>query len=137
MHDDPSYARAALAAGATGYVVKTIAESELINAMRVVKSGQVLVDLDDAARTKAVFFGGKGGAAPQKSFAKLSDREQEVLRLLGQGHSNQSVANQLELSAKTVATYRSRIAEKLGIRSTADLVKYVSSTGLGDRPEDR
>jgi len=137
MHDDPFYARAALSAGATGYVVKTIGEQDLLNAMRLVSSGHMLVDLDDAERTKAVFYDGRGPATTRRPSAKLSTRERDVLRLLGQGYGNQSVAEQLELSAKTVATYRARISEKLGLSTTAELVRYVSDTGLGHRPEDR
>lgn len=135
MHDDPFYARAALAAGATGYVVKTIGEQELVNAMRSVSSGHMFVDLDDVELTRAVFFDGRGPSTTKRPTAKLSNRERDVLRLIGLGHSNQSVADQLELSAKTVATYRARIGEKLGIKTTADFVKYVSDTGIREAPE--
>jgi len=130
MHDDPSYAKAALAAGATGYVVKTIGEQDLVNAMRIVSTGRLFIDLDDPGRTKSVLFDGKGAVTTARPPAKLSAREVEVLRLLGQGHTNQAVADQLELSAKTVATYRARITEKLGIKTTAEIVKYVAETGL-------
>jgi DNA-binding CsgD family transcriptional regulator len=61
---------------------------------------------------------------------KLSGREVEVLSLLGQGNTNQAVAEHLDLSPKTVATYRARIAEKLGLKTTADFVKYANDTGL-------
>ena len=137
MHDDPSYARAALAAGANGYVVKTIGEQDLLTAIRAVRRGQLFIDLDNENRTKAVLGGFSGGtpSSASRSLAKLSERELEVLRLLGQGHSNQSVADQLELSPKTVATYRARIAEKLGLRTTAELVQYVANTGLAEGPE--
>jgi DNA-binding NarL/FixJ family response regulator len=130
MHDDPAYARAALGAGATGYVVKTVSEEDLLAAIRAVQRGKAVVDLDDETRTASVF--GVGNAV-----IGLSEREREVLRLLGQGHTNQAVAEQLELSPKTVATYRARIAEKLGLKTTADFVKYASDTGLLDRPENR
>jgi DNA-binding NarL/FixJ family response regulator len=62
--------------------------------------------------------------------AKLSTRELEVLRLLGQGFSNLNIAEQLDLSPKTVATYRARIGEKLGLRTTAEFVKYAVDTGM-------
>lgn len=132
MHDDPAYARSALAAGAAGYVVKTVRETDLLSAVRAIHRGQVFVDLDDEARTAAV-FGPAGLAGMQRgAIAKLSEREMEVLRLLGQGHTNQAVAEQLEISPKTVATYRARIAEKLGLKTTADFVKYAADTGLLD-----
>lgn len=136
MHDDPAYARSALAAGASGYVVKTVREPDLIAAVRAIRRGQVFVDLDDEERTASVFgpaglLGSGGGAV---AAGKLSERELEVLRLLGQGHTNQAVAERLDISPKTVATYRARIAEKLGLKSTADFVKYAADTGLLDSP---
>jgi DNA-binding NarL/FixJ family response regulator len=135
MHDDPAYARSALAAGAAGYVVKTVREADLLSAVRAIRRGQVFVDLDDETRTAGVF--GRAGLAGFRSGAipKLSEREMEVLRRLGQGHTNQAVAELLEISPKTVATYRARIAEKLGLKTTADFVKYAADTGLLDRSE--
>lgn len=132
MHNDPAYARAALGAGATGYVVKTVSEQDLLSAIRAVGRGKAVVDLDDEARTASVF--GAGGSqsvrAPAVATVGLSQREREVLRLLGQGHTNQSIAEQLDISPKTVATYRARISEKLGLKSTADFVRYATDTGL-------
>lgn len=137
MHDDPAYVRAALAAGSTGYVVKTIGERDLLAAIREAARGRVVVDLDDPARTAAVFG---SAATPRKptdpliATARLSERETEVLRLLGQGCSNQTVAQRLDLSPKTVATYRARIADKLGLKTTEDFVRYASRTGLLESP---
>lgn len=132
MHNEPAYVRAALAAGAGGYVVKTIGEQQLLAALRAVRRGQVVIDLDDEARTASVF----ASLVPRASRGagtrgvRLSARELQVIRLLGQGHTNQAVAEKLDLSPKTVATYRGRIAEKLGLKTTADFVKYASDTGL-------
>jgi two-component system, NarL family, response regulator NreC len=119
MHDDPAYVRAALAAGATGFVVKTVGEDELLDAI-------------DHNKTSAVFSQllGRPGSADASS---LSDREQQVLQLLGQGFTNQAVAIKLELSPKTVATYRARIAEKLGLKSTVDFVKFAADMGNSSR----
>lgn len=131
MHDDPAYVRAALGAGAKGFIVKTIGEAELLQAIRAVRSGRLVVDLDDEAQTAKVFQSlkarrlGTDGVVSEK----LSSREAEVLRLLGQGFSNQNIAEQLDLSPKTVATYRARIGEKLGLRSTSEFVKYCLDTG--------
>lgn len=120
MHDDHAYARSALMAGATGYVVKTVGEQDLLDAVRAVARGRVVIDLDDPAKTAAVYQQmGRPGLA-----TGLSDREQEVLVLLGRGHSNQEVAEKLDISPKTVATYKARIAEKLGLKTTADYVRY-------------
>lgn len=129
MHDDPAYVRAALAAGATGYVVKKIREQDLLDAIRAVHRGRMVIDLDDEQRTAQVFQSlrshGPGVTAPH-----LSERETEVLRLLGRGFSNQAVAEELDLSPKTVATYRARIADKLGLKTTAEFVQYAVDSGL-------
>jgi DNA-binding NarL/FixJ family response regulator len=132
MHNDPAYARAALGAGATGYVVKTVSEEDLLAAIRAVRRGKAVVDLDDEVRTASVFSAGGPQSlhAPSEATVGLSQREREVLRLLGQGHTNQSVAEQLDISPKTVATYRARIGDKLGLKSTADFVRYATDTGL-------
>jgi DNA-binding NarL/FixJ family response regulator len=132
MHNAPAYVRAALAAGATGYVVKTIQEQDLLNAIRAVYRGQVVVDLDDNSRTADVFASASAPGTDVQAIAaaRLSRREVEVLRLLGQGHTNQAVAENLQLSPKTVATYRARIAENLGLRTTVEFVKYAADTGL-------
>jgi two-component system response regulator NreC len=137
MHDDPAYARSALAAGAAGYVVKTVREQDLLAAVRAVRRGQVFIDLADETRTASVMArtartGAQGGALTAR---KLSERERDVLCLLGQGHSNVAVAALLDISPKTVATYRARIADKLGLKTTVDFVRYAADTGLPG-PED-
>lgn len=137
MHNDPAYARAALGAGATGYIVKTVSEEELLTAIRSVRRGKAVVDLDDEARTASVF--GPGGLraihSPAGATVGLSPREREVLCLLGHGHANTEVAEKLDISPKTVATYRARIGEKLGLKTTADFVRYATDTGLLATPE--
>lgn len=127
MHDDPAYVRAALAAGAKGYVVKTISEADLLAAIRMVHRGRVFVDLDDEARTAEVFQAYSRLHTPTP--VKLSEREIEVLKLLGQGMTNQAIAEQLDISPKTVATYRARLAEKLGLKTTAEYVKFAADHG--------
>lgn len=129
MHDDPAYVRAALAAGATGYIVKKVSEQDLLEAIRSVHRGRMVVDLDDEAKT-AIVFQSLRPLGSRNVAAKLSEREIDVLRLLGHGLTNQAVAEQLDLSPKTVATYRARIAEKLGLKTTAQFVKYAVDTGL-------
>lgn len=132
MHDDPAYARSALGAGASGYVVKTIGELDLLAAVRAVNRGRIFIDLDDQTKTASVYSadarsarGAKGG-----SIAQLSEREHEVLALLGRGHSSQDIAERLDVSPKTVATYKARIGEKLGLKTTAEFVKYSHDNGL-------
>lgn len=139
MHNDPAYARAALGAGATGYVVKTVSEEDLLAAIRAVRRGKAVVDLDDEARTASVFgaAGGHAVHAPTEATVGLSPREREVLRLLGQGHTNQAVAEQLDISPKTVATYRARIVEKLGLKTMADFVRFAADLGPSGGSEPR
>lgn len=137
MHDDIAYVKTALASGASGYVVKTISEQTLLSAVRAVARGQLFVDLDNVVLTSRVFGPEGPSVAPaqQLETVKLSPREKEILRLLGQGHTNVAIAELLELSAKTVATYRARIGEKIGLKTTADFVRYATDNGLiSDEP---
>jgi DNA-binding NarL/FixJ family response regulator len=133
MHDDLAYLRSALAAGGAGYVVKKAADSELLSAIRAVYRGHMFVDLasggnlaQDPLSNSATRDAARQGGA--RSF--LSQREQEVLVMLAQGHTNQQIADRLHLSVKTVETYRSRIAEKLELRGRADLVRYALEIGI-------
>lgn len=130
MHDDAAYLRAVLAAGGAGYVVKTAADVDLLTAIRAVARGRTFVDLDLSEGVKAVLgqvAGGKGSAGTPTA---LSEREQEVLELFAQGHSNRDIAERLFLSVKTIETYRARIADKLGLKTRADIVRYAVEIGL-------
>ncbi len=131
MHDDPAYLRAVLAAGGTGYMVKTAADADLLTAIRAVSRGRVFVDVN-LARGMAGVLGGDAGAGPSPpaGVADLSSRERQVLEMLAQGHTNQEMANKLFLSVKTVETYRARIASKLGLKTRADVIRYALETGL-------
>jgi two-component system response regulator NreC len=140
MHDDAAYATAALSAGAAGYVVKKVADTELLSAIRAVHAGRSFVDLTNAdAPPPRPVAGWVGGARqPPKD---LSRREGEVLRLLAQGHSNQEVADQLGVSVKTVETHRTRLQEKLGLKGRAELFRFAVESGILDTdpagPPDR
>jgi two-component system, NarL family, response regulator NreC len=129
MHDMPAYLRAALAAGASGYVVKRAADSALLAAIRDVYRGRTA--LDPALAASVVQSGlrrrGATGAGPT---TPLSQREREVLELVAQGYTNQQIADHLGLSVKTVETYRARLVEKLGLQSRAELVRYALDSGL-------
>ena len=127
MHDDPAYLRSALRAGASGFVVKRAADSELISAIRAVRSGRTFVDSSRMNEATATGAGAASGGAAQK---KLSTREREVLRLLAQGNTNQQIAERIHLSVKTVETYRTRLYEKLGLRGRAELFQFAVAEGL-------
>lgn len=131
MHDDAAYLRTILAAGAAGYVVKRAADVELLSAIRTTYRGETYLAPSLAGAMVEEMLGRK----PRKGSAAvpgdtLSEREREVLRLVAQGHTNQETADRLLISAKTVATYRSRLMEKLGLKTRADLVRYALAIGL-------
>ena len=129
MHDDPAYLRATLAAGADGYLVKTATDSEMLNALRAVAKGRTVVNLAATPQKihSAIVDAEKPDAPGHDS---LSERELEVIKLLAQGHTNQEIADKLFLSVKTIETYRSRIGTKLGLKTRAEIVKYVNELGL-------
>jgi DNA-binding NarL/FixJ family response regulator len=130
MHDVPAYLRASLAAGASGYVVKRSADSDLLAAIREVHRGHTVLDpsLEDrAAHGSLRRRGGVGSTTPT---ALLSQREREVLELVAQGFTNQQIADRLGLSVKTVETYRARLVDKLGLQSRAELVRYALDSGV-------
>jgi two-component system response regulator NreC len=128
MHDVAAYLRSALAAGASGYVVKSAADSELLSAIRGVHRGRTVLDPELAASALQNTLGRRpaGGLTADP----LSPREREVLDLIAQGYTNQQIADRFGLSVKTIETHRSRLVEKLGLRSRAELVRYAMDSGL-------
>jgi two-component system, NarL family, response regulator NreC len=132
MHDDEGYLRQALRTGAAGYVLKKAADVELISAIQAIMRGEVYVHsaltralLDDVVPTRP-----DAPAPEEDSWAALSEREQDVLRLVALGHTGREIANRLSLSVKTVETYRARGMEKLGLTSRAALVRFALARGL-------
>jgi two-component system response regulator NreC len=135
MHDDPAYFRSAFLAGATGYVVKSAADVEVLTAIRAVHRGRTFADLT-GPRSPARGHSATSAtqARPAAALRKLlSRREAEVLRLVAQGHTHQEIADQLTLSIKTVETYRKRLYEKLELKSRAQLFRFAFESGLLDR----
>jgi DNA-binding NarL/FixJ family response regulator len=127
-HEDESYLTQLCKAGAAGYVLKRSAGDQLVQAIRMAARGQIY--LEPALAGKALARLVTGPAASQESTnARLSEREKEVLSLIAWGYSNKEAADKLKVSVKTVETYRVRIAEKLGLRSRAELVKYALRQG--------
>lgn len=124
MHDDPAYFRSAIAAGAAGYVVKTAADSELLTAIRAVHGGRLFISMPNGGSEALL------RDEPEPTSNALSEREQQVLQLLAEGHTNKEIGQKLELSVKTIETYRARIASKLELRTRADIVRYALEMGL-------
>jgi two-component system response regulator NreC len=129
MHDDPAYLASALAAGAAGYVVKKVADSELLSAIRAVHAGRTFVDLTQSLDTSSRAVPATGRTESERP-KDLSRREREVLRLLAQGYSNQQIATQIKVSVKTVETHRTRLSEKLGLKGRAELYRFAVESGI-------
>jgi two-component system, NarL family, response regulator NreC len=126
MEDDPSYVREAFAAGASGYVLKEAADSELVTALRQVANGESYVHPALGARMAVA----EAQASARADADPLSDREREVLRLLALGHTNQEIAKMLFISVRTAETHRAHIMQKLRLTTRAELVRYALSEGL-------
>jgi two-component system response regulator NreC len=131
MHDDPAYLRSALAAGASGYLLKRAVDSELIAAIRAVHRGGIFVDPRLANILVQDVLAKKGTkAGPTRPVNILSDRELQVLSLVARGYSSAQIAKQIFVGVKTVETYRSRFAEKLGLRTRSDVIRFAVHMGL-------
>jgi two-component system response regulator NreC len=126
MQDDPSYLREAFAVGASGYVLKEAADTEVVTAIREVAAGGRYVHPELGARLIAA----EAQAAREAEEDPLSDREREVLRLLALGYTNQEIAKQLFISVRTAETHRAHVMQKLRLESRAELVRYAIAHGL-------
>lgn len=134
MHDDPAYLRSALGAGVSGYLIKSAEVAELGAAIRAVHRGRSYIDVSLLQGGLANLVGKTqaGPSAPAGKGSALSQRERQILKLLALGHTYRDTAAKLNLSEKSVETYRARLTEKLGISSRAGLVRYALLTGLLD-----
>ena len=130
MHDDPAYLRATLEAGCTGYLVKTAADTELLAALRAIAQGRTLINIPLSPAKVQSVIGNSPPQQPVDAAGSLSRRELEVLTWLSRGHTNQEIAEKIFLSVKTIETYRSRIADKLNLRTRAEMVEYAVKAGL-------
>jgi DNA-binding NarL/FixJ family response regulator len=129
VHEDKGYLRQLLAAGAAGYVLKRAVADELIHAIRIVAGGGIYLDPSLAGKVVSGFVRRPTAASGSAASSDLSDREVAVIRLTAAGHGAKEIAAQLELSAKTVETYKARAMEKLGLQSRADVVRYAVQRG--------
>jgi two-component system, NarL family, invasion response regulator UvrY len=125
VHPAEQYAVRALRAGASGYLTKDLAAEELVNAVRLVSQGQRYLTPAVADRLAEALE-----HSDRLPHEELSDREFQVLGLLGAGRKVRQVADELCLSYNTISTYRSRILTKLGVESDAQLVRYALQHGL-------
>ena len=131
MHDDPAYLRSVLSAGASGYVLKRSVDAELLTAIRAVHRGGTFVDPGLANVLVQDVLAKRGGKARSKRPVNiLSEREQQVLKLVAQGYSSKQIAEQILVGVKSVETYRSRLAEKLGLRTRSEVIRFAVQMGL-------
>ena len=133
MHEEDSHVKAAISIGARGYIIKDAGPKEILQAIDQVYRNQLFlpkrfehlrVELENISKTEGE------GCASQHPLAKLSKREREVFYLLVEGKPNRVIAKQLFLSPRTVETHRARLIKKLGMQSTADLVRYAMKNNL-------
>ena len=138
MHAEEEYLVQALEAGAAGYLVKSAADRELVDAVRAVAHGDVYVQ-PSAGRVLARGLKRSDKAADERArFEKLTQRERDVLRLVAEGYTAPEIGVKLFISPKTVDTYKQRIGEKLGLTHRADYVKFALKLGLlsADSPRE-
>ena len=128
LYDEEQYALPCLRAGASGYIQKDSTTESLIEAMRRVGTGHTYFSNAVADQMAAELLGGRTG----KPHERLAARELEVFRLLASGRTVGEIAVLLNLSVKTVSTYRTRALEKTGFRSNADIIAYAIRSGLID-----
>ena len=127
MYPEEQYAERSLKAGAAGYLTKESATDELINAIRKVAKGGKYIS--NKLAEKLIFRKNYANELPYES---LSDREFQVLKLMAKGKQQVEIANELNLSTSTINTYRSRILEKLGLKTNAELIHYALDNKLVD-----
>jgi two-component system response regulator NreC len=132
MQDDPRYVHAAFEAGASGYVLKEAADTEVVQAVREVAGGRRYVHPTLGARLVQAEADARRAAEADP----LSDREREILRLLALGHTNQEIAKILYMSVRTAETHRAHIMQKLRLTTRAELVRHALDRGLLEQARD-
>jgi DNA-binding NarL/FixJ family response regulator len=127
VHEERAYLRQLVELGVGGYLLKRSAADELPRAIHAVAAGGMY--LDPAIAGKVVGRLARGAGDQPGRQAELSERETDVLRLVAGGHSNKGIASRLNISVKTVETYKARAMEKLGFHSRVDVVRYATDQG--------
>ncbi len=131
VHDNEEYVHQILQAGASGYLLKESAVSDLVSAINAVKKGDIFLSPSiSKVVVKDYIRHAEGGSGDFDSINLLTGREREILQLIAEGHTNKAIAHLLKLSVKTVDVHRSHIMEKLNIHDVTGLVKYSIRKGL-------
>ena len=132
MHTDPTYAREAFRAGASGYLLKRSAASELADAIAVVLRGRRYVTPLFSEDVLQPLGSGAVKLTPQSG--KLTPRQREVLQLVAEGYTRKEIASLLKISVKTVEFHKGRIMDRLGLRTASELTKYAVAHGVTELP---
>jgi DNA-binding NarL/FixJ family response regulator len=127
MHDDERYFFDAVDVGASGYVLKRAADTDLIDAIHAVARGEQFVSPDTE---RAVIKEWLGGAREERLDDPLTPRELDVVKLIAEAHTNKQIAETLQVSEKTVESHRANVLSKLGMRDRVELVRYAIRRGL-------
>jgi two-component system response regulator NreC len=130
IHEDDALVREAIKAGASGYILKRAAESELVSAINVLMRGDMYVD---PALLRTLIKQEEGQARPDRDLVEtLTPRELDVLGLIVLGYTNRQIGEELGISVRTVEGHRANLSEKIGAQSRADLVRFAREKGLLD-----
>jgi DNA-binding NarL/FixJ family response regulator len=130
VHAEEQYLLPVVQAGGSGYVLKSQADTDLLEAIRAVHRGEVFLDQPAQKMLLEDYLNQVKAGKEIDSYQTLSEREREVLKLTAEGYTAQEIADQLVLSPKTVDTYRGRVMDKLNLHHRAELVKYALRKGL-------
>jgi DNA-binding NarL/FixJ family response regulator len=128
MHADADLATEAFRAGASGYVLKHSAAEELIESIRQVLAGRVYVAPSIEGEVLEAFM--RGGGKPEKAMMDLSPRQREILQLVAEGRTMREIASQLNISIRTVESHKYDMMEKLGLKSTAEVIQFAIKRGI-------
>ncbi len=128
VHSTEEYIFQILRAGASGYVVKQAAVSELVQAIQAVYRGDSFLSSSISRRVVEEY--GRRAEAMEDKYETLTDREREVLQLVAEGRTNREIAQRLHVTVKTVEAHRAHVTDKLGLHSTAELTKYALRKGM-------
>ena len=126
MHEESVYAERVLRAGAHGYIMKHMPGAQIVEAVRTVLRGEVYVSSAIASRLLKLIVDGDSRAGRDDGVEKLSNRELQVFMCIGNGQSTQEIADQFQLSVKTIQTYREHIKRKFGLRNATDLIHFAT-----------
>ena len=130
VHAQERYLFPVLQAGASGYVLKNAADTELVQAIRTIACGQVFLYPTATKLLLEDYMKRIHAGEERERYDGLTDRERAVVRLVAEGYTSQEIAEKLVISAKTVETYRARVMEKLNLQHRSELVKYALRVGL-------